>query len=164
MVREKGGMLSFGSGFSKSGFPDKFSFSEVVKGNRGCKSDEGQVDGDLVVSGLMAAKKTISMSWSNNKSEDSWLDSCAIGVLKVFSSFLDMDRFRSKRNYYYNNQDYGGEPLVSVGRTKPRYNSNNNNNNHHYPPGNSYRHHHCKSHHNGGVNNPNNSNKRLRRR
>ncbi|KAK1591205.1 hypothetical protein Q3G72_003888 [Acer saccharum] len=62
MVREKGGMLSFGSGFIKSGFPDKFSFSEVVKGNRGCKSDDGQVDGDLVVSGLMAPKKTISMS------------------------------------------------------------------------------------------------------
>ncbi|KAK0592483.1 hypothetical protein LWI29_019978 [Acer saccharum] len=67
-----------------------------------------------------------------------------------------MDRSRSKRNYYYDHQDYEGEPPVSVGRTKPRYN---NNNNHHYPPGNSYRHHHRGSNHNGGVNNPNNSNR-----
>ncbi|TXG48595.1 hypothetical protein EZV62_024470 [Acer yangbiense] len=68
-----------------------------------------------------------------------------------------MDRSRSKRNYYYDHQDYEGEPPVSVGRTKPRY--NNNNNNHHYPPGNSYRHHHRGSNHNGGMNNPNNSNR-----
>ncbi|KAI9157204.1 hypothetical protein LWI28_018437 [Acer negundo] len=68
-----------------------------------------------------------------------------------------MDRSRSKRNYYYDHQDYEGEPPVSIGRTKPRY--NNNNNNHHYPPGNSYRHHHRGSNHNGGVNNPNNSNR-----
>ena len=40
-----------------------------------------------------------------------------------------MERSRSKRNYYYD-QDYGGE---TMGRTKPRYN------NHHYLP-NSHRH------------------------
>ncbi|XP_012439974.1 RNA-binding KH domain-containing protein RCF3 [Gossypium raimondii] len=49
-----------------------------------------------------------------------------------------MDRSRSKRNYYYD-QDYDGE---TMGRTKPRYN------NHHYLP-NSHRHR---------GNNPNNNN------
>ncbi|GMJ00512.1 Enhanced Stress Response 1, regulator of CBF gene expression 3, SHINY 1 [Hibiscus trionum] len=49
-----------------------------------------------------------------------------------------MDRSRSKRNYYYD-QDYDGE---TMGRTKPRYN------NHHYIP-NSHRHR---------GNNPNNNN------
>ncbi|XWS50333.1 hypothetical protein CRYUN_Cryun12cG0079100 [Craigia yunnanensis] len=48
-----------------------------------------------------------------------------------------MERSRSKRNYYYD-QDYNGE---TMGRTKPRYN------NHHYLP-NSYRHR---------GNNPNNN-------
>ncbi|XWS48588.1 hypothetical protein CRYUN_Cryun13aG0089500 [Craigia yunnanensis] len=49
-----------------------------------------------------------------------------------------MERSRSKRNYYYD-QDYDGE---TIGRTKPRYN------NHHYLP-NSHRHR---------GNNPNNGN------
>ncbi|GMJ06357.1 Enhanced Stress Response 1, regulator of CBF gene expression 3, SHINY 1 [Hibiscus trionum] len=49
-----------------------------------------------------------------------------------------MDRSRSKRNYYYD-QDYDGE---TMGRTKPRYN------NHHFLP-NSHRHR---------GNNPNNNN------
>ncbi|XWS61346.1 hypothetical protein CRYUN_Cryun07bG0118400 [Craigia yunnanensis] len=49
-----------------------------------------------------------------------------------------MERSRSKRNYYYD-QDYDGE---TMGRTKPRYN------NHHYLP-NSHRHR---------GNNPNNNN------
>ncbi|XP_021274413.1 RNA-binding KH domain-containing protein RCF3 [Herrania umbratica] len=49
-----------------------------------------------------------------------------------------MERSRSKRNYYYD-QDYDGE---NMGRTKPRYN------NHHYLP-NSHRHR---------GNNPNNNN------
>ncbi|XP_031256889.1 RNA-binding KH domain-containing protein RCF3 [Pistacia vera] len=51
-----------------------------------------------------------------------------------------MDRSRSKRNYYYDHQDYDGEP--TMGRTKPRYN-------HHYAP-NNYRHR-------GGANSVNNN-------
>ncbi|KAL5736926.1 hypothetical protein ACOSQ2_031714 [Xanthoceras sorbifolium] len=64
-----------------------------------------------------------------------------------------MDRSRSKRNYYYDHQDYDGEPPVAVGRTKPRYN------NHHYPPGNNYRHH--RGNNNNNNSNPNNSNNRA---
>ncbi|KAJ0101003.1 hypothetical protein Patl1_05190 [Pistacia atlantica] len=56
-----------------------------------------------------------------------------------------MDRSRSKRNYYYDHQDYDGEP--TMGRTKPRYN-------HHYAP-NNYRHR-------GGANSVNNNNNNNR--
>ncbi|XP_021763807.1 RNA-binding KH domain-containing protein RCF3-like [Chenopodium quinoa] len=44
-----------------------------------------------------------------------------------------MDRSRSKRNYYYDHQDYDPEPFS---RTRPRYNNNSNNSapsQHHYP-------------------------------
>ncbi|XP_065878358.1 RNA-binding KH domain-containing protein RCF3 [Euphorbia lathyris] len=53
-----------------------------------------------------------------------------------------MDRSRSKRNYYYDHQDYDNQNMGGGGggggRTKPRYN-NNNSNNHHYTP-NNHRH------------------------
>ncbi|CAN0922596.1 RNA-binding KH domain-containing protein RCF3 [Linum grandiflorum] len=62
-----------------------------------------------------------------------------------------MERSRSKRNYYYDNQDYDND--TTTGRTKPRYN------NHHYSPGaaaaNS--HHHTNSN-SGRHSRPNNAN------
>ncbi|KAJ8751955.1 hypothetical protein K2173_000701 [Erythroxylum novogranatense] len=42
-----------------------------------------------------------------------------------------MERSRSKRNYYYDHQDYDNDTMA---RTKPRYNS------HHYTPNNTHRH------------------------
>ncbi|XP_022723325.1 RNA-binding KH domain-containing protein RCF3-like [Durio zibethinus] len=56
-----------------------------------------------------------------------------------------MERSRSKRNYYYD-QDYDGE---SMGRTKPRYN------NHHYLP-NSQRHRGNNPNNNGNIGRPQN--------
>lgn len=63
---------------------------------------------------------------------------------------------RSKRNYYYDHQDYDGEPPAAVTRTKPRYN------NHHYQGGGggNYRHHRGNNN-NGGGGNPNSNNNRV---
>ncbi|CAN1250805.1 RNA-binding KH domain-containing protein RCF3 [Linum perenne] len=67
-----------------------------------------------------------------------------------------MERSRSKRNYYYDNQDYDND---STARTKPRY--NNNNHNHHYSPAaaaaNS--HHHNNNRNSRPNNNPNVNNR-----
>ncbi|KAH9724181.1 RNA-binding KH domain-containing protein RCF3 [Citrus sinensis] len=56
-----------------------------------------------------------------------------------------MDRSRSKRNYYYDHQDYDGD---TMGRTKPRYN-------HYYQPNNNYRH---RGNNNNNTNNIMNNN------
>lgn len=59
-----------------------------------------------------------------------------------------MERSRSKRNFYYDHQDYDGE---TMGRTKPRYNN-------HYSGNNNYRH---RGGNNNAANNTNSVNNRA---